>query len=359
MVKRITETTVTAATGVAALAAAIGVAALIAATPAKAQDQVVYINSSGGVLDDINRKIHWDPFTQATGIKVVASAPVDDAKLKAMVTSGNVEWDITEIDDGDFLRAAKAGLLAKLDLSKLPTSELPTDAVTDYGVWDGPYTTILTWNTTVFPLSGKHPTTLMDLWNQKDFPGPRCLWKDAFDNLELGAMHAGVPRDKVYPINQDTAYKELDKLKKDVGVWWTTGAQSVQAIVNRDCVMGTAWNGRPYQLIVKDKAPLGIAWDDAILRTSWWAIPKGAKHFDNAMKLLAWMQDAHRQAAQATLSGYAGGNKGTAALLPENVQQYLATSPAHLATTVVSDDTWWGTNGPAAEKRFTGWVIAQ
>ncbi len=359
MAKRITGPAMLAASGVTTLVAAIGVAALMAATPANAQDKVVYINSSGGVLDDINRKIQWDPFAQATGIKVISSAPVDDAKLKAMVTSGNVEWDVTEIDDGDFLRAEKAGLLAKLDLSKLPMDDLPKTAVTEYGVWDGPYATVLTWNTNVFPLSGKHPTSLMDLWNQKDFPGPRCLWKDAYDNLELGVMHAGVPRDKVYPIDQDLAYKELDKLKPNVGVWWTTGAQSVQAIVDRDCVMGTAWNGRPYQLIVKDKAPLGVAWDDAILRTSWWSIPKGAKHYDNAMKLIAWMQDPHRQAAQATLSGYAGGNKGTAALLAENVQQYLATSPAHLATTVISDDDWWGTNGLAAEKRFTAWVISK
>ena len=352
MVKRISRVAMS------TLIAAINIAALTA-TPAKAQDQVVYINSSGGVLDDINRKIHWDPFTQATGIKVVASAPVDNAKLKAMVTSGNAEWDVTEIDDGDFLRAGKEGLLAKLDLSKLPTADLPKEAVNEYGVWDGPYSTILTWNTDIFPLSGKHPTSLMDLWNQKDFPGPRCLWKDALDNLELGAMHAGVPRDKIYPIDQDAAYKELDKIKKDVGVWWTTGAQSVQAVVNKDCVMGTAWNGRPYQLIVKDKAPLGVAWDDAILRTSWWAIPKGAKHFDNAMKLIAWMQDPNRQAEQAKLSGYAGGNKGVAELLPENVQQYLATSPTHLATTLVVDDNWWEANGPAAEKRFTGWVIAK
>jgi putative spermidine/putrescine transport system substrate-binding protein len=352
MVKRISRVAMS------TLIAAINLTALTA-IPAKAQDQVVYINSSGGVLDDINRKIHWDPFTQATGIKVVASAPVDNAKLKAMVTSGNAEWDVTEIDDGDFLRAGKEGLLAKLDLSKLPTADLPKEAVNEYGVWDGPYSTILTWNTDIFPLSGKHPTSLMDLWNQKDFPGPRCLWKDALDNLELGAMHAGVPRDKIYPIDQDAAYKELDKIKKDVGVWWTTGAQSVQAVVNKDCVMGTAWNGRPYQLIVKDKAPLGVAWDDAILRTSWWAIPKGAKHFDNAMKLIAWMQDPNRQAEQAKLSGYAGGNKGVAELLPENVQQYLATSPTHLATTLVVDDNWWEANGPAAEKRFTGWVIAK
>ena len=64
-------------------------------------------------------------------------------------------------------------------------------------------------------------------------------------------------------------------------------------------------------------------------------------------------------AEQAKLSGYAGGNKGVAELLPENVQQYLATSPSHLANTLVVDDNWWEANGPAAEKRFTGWVIAK
>src|SRR5260370_6416449 len=136
--------------------AAVGIMAAAAAfLPARAQEQVVYINSSGGVLDDINRKIHWDPFTQATGIKVVASAPVDNAKLKAMVTSGNAEWDITEIDDGDFLRAAKDGLLAKLDLSKLPTADPPKHAATESGVWDGPYSTILTWTTGASPLPAK------------------------------------------------------------------------------------------------------------------------------------------------------------------------------------------------------------
>jgi putative spermidine/putrescine transport system substrate-binding protein len=351
MVMRITRS------GISAAIAAAGMTALV---PGAARgDQVVYINSSGGVLDDVNRKIYWDPFTQATGIKVIASAPVDNAKLKAMVANNNVEWDVTELDGGDFPRAIKEGLLAKLDLSKMPADQLPKDALNEYGVWDGPYSTVLTWNTEIFPMSGKHPTSMMDMWNTKDFPGPRCLWKDAEDNLEIGAMHAGMPRDKIYPIDQDKAYAELDKIKKDVGVWWTTGAQSVQAVVNKDCVMGTAWNGRPYQLIVKDKAPLGVAWEGAVLRASWWVIPKGAKHYDNAMRLIAWMQDASRQAEQAEGSGYSGANKGVAAMLPDNVRDYLATSPEHLAASVVADDAWWEENGPAAEKRFTGWVITQ
>lgn len=343
---------------VAAAVAAIGIGAMTSRS-AQAEDQVVYINSSGGVFDEINRKIFWDPFTQATGIKVISSAPIDNAKLKAMVTSGNVEWDVTGMDDDDFLRDVKEGLLAKLDLTKLPIDDLPKEGVTDYGVWEVPYSTVLGWNTEVFPLSGKHPTSLMDLWNQKDFPGPRCLRKDARDDLELGAMHAGVPRDKVYPIDQDKAYKELDKLKKDVSVWWTTGAQQVQALINKDCVMGTVWNGRPYELVIKDKAPLAVAWEDAIVSITWWAIPKGAKHYDNAIKLIAWMQDSHRQAEAMKLSGYAGANKGVAALLPKEVQDYLATSPEHLKMSLVADGKWWEANGPAAQKRFTGWVVGK
>jgi putative spermidine/putrescine transport system substrate-binding protein len=319
---------------------------------------VVYINSSGGILDDVNRKVHWDTFTKATGIKVVSTAPVDNAKLKVMVDSGNVQWDVTEVDDGDFWRAIKLGLLEKVDLSQLPTQDLPKEAYNEYGVWDGPYSTVVVWRTDVWPMSGKHPSGLMDLWNQTDFPGPRCLWKDAMDNLELGARHAGIPREKLYPINQDAAYQELSKLKKQVAVWWTTGAQSVQVLINKDCVMGTAWNGRPYQLVVKSNAPLGVAWGDAVLRTSWWAIPRGAKHYKAAMMLIAWMQDPQRQAQQAEETGYSGANKKTASFLSARVKDYLATTPEHLATTIVADDNWWAENGPAAEKQFTGWLLS-
>lgn len=343
----------------AAIAAILVGGTLLTSPLTKADSNVVYINSSGGVLDDVNRDVFWDPFTKETGIKVVNTAPVNNAKLKAMVQSGNVEWDVTEIDDGDFWRAINQGLLDKLDLSQLPTADLPKDAYNDYGVWDGAYTTILVWNTNVWPLSGKHPTSLMDLWNQKDFPGPRCLWKDAQDNLELGVMHAGVPHDKIYPIDQNLAYKELDKLSKNVSVWWTTGAQSVQAIVNRDCVMGTAWNGRPYELVVKDKAPLAVAWKDGILRTSWWSIPKGAADKAAAMKLIAFMQDPKRQAEAAQRTGYTGGNLKTSQYLPAEMQKYLATAPQNLAVSVVADDHWWQENGPAAEQRFTKWVISQ
>lgn len=321
-------------------------------------DTVVYINSSGGSPDVAFRKYYWDPFTATTGIKVVSSAPVDNAKLKAMVDSGNVQWDITEIDDGDFQRDIAQGLLAKINVSQLPTADLPKQAYTDYGVWDAAYSTVLVWDTSKWPMSGKHPTSLMDLWNQADFPGPRCLQKDAVDNIEWGAIHGGATKDSVYPVNQDQAYAELNKLKKNVAVWWTSGAQSVQVIVNHDCVMGTTWNGRPYALVTQSHANLGVGWTNAALHVGWWSIPKGAKHQSAANKLLAYMQDPQRQAKVAEATGYSGGNTKTASFLSDTVKQYLATAPDHFSDSIIVDDNWWSKNGADAESRFTAWLTS-
>ncbi len=337
--------------------AASGAAASSARPSAKSASKVVYINSSGGSPDEAFRKYYWDPFTKATGIRVVNTAPVDNAKLAAMVASRNVEWDIAEIDDGDFPSDIKRGLLAKIDWSKLPKSRLLKQAINPYGVWDAIYSTILVWDTDKWPMTRKHPKSLMDLWNQKDFPGLRCLQKSAADNIEWGALHAGVNKKRLYPINQDLAYKQLDLLKKNVAVWWTSGAQSVQAIVNHDCVMGTAWNGRPYALVTQSRAHLGVAWKGAMLHIGWWAIPKGAPNYANALKLLAFMQDARRQAKVAEATGYAGGVAKTPAYLPAKVKNYLASSPAHVKASVVVNDTWWAKNVVDAENRFTKWVI--
>jgi len=324
---------------------------------AKSMSNVVYINSSGGAPDEAFRKYDWDPFTKATGIKVISTAPVDNAKLAAMVKSKNVQWDITEIDDGDFPTDIRNGLLQKLDWSKLPRKALSKVAISPYGVWDAVYSTVLTWDSTKWPLSGKHPTSLMDLWNQKDFPGPRCLQKVANDNIELGALRSGVRKNRLYPVDQTKAYAALDELKPNVAVWWTSGAQSVQVIVNHDCVMGTTWNGRPYSLVTQNGADLGIAWNNAMLHVGWWAIPKGAPNYANALKLLAFMQNPRRQAAIAKATGYAGGAANTPKYLPPKVKLFLASSPSHVKASVIVNDAWWAKNGVDAANAFTSWVI--
>src|ERR1044072_6890041 len=74
-------------------AAAVGASgrALAQAEPPKPAQIVV--NHSGGSMGSAMRKAFFNGFEKNYGIRVVETSPVDFGKLRAMVDSGNVEWD--------------------------------------------------------------------------------------------------------------------------------------------------------------------------------------------------------------------------------------------------------------------------
>ena len=61
------------------------------------EEKILYFNSSGGMLQKAQHKAYFDFYTRDTGIKVIYSSPSNFAKLKMMVESGNIEWDVTEL----------------------------------------------------------------------------------------------------------------------------------------------------------------------------------------------------------------------------------------------------------------------
>src|SRR4051812_42619242 len=66
-----------------------------AQTPAKPSRMVV--NASGGAMGQAVTDSYVKVFQERFGIPVTLTSPPDLGKLKAMVDSGNVEWDVTEI----------------------------------------------------------------------------------------------------------------------------------------------------------------------------------------------------------------------------------------------------------------------
>jgi putative spermidine/putrescine transport system substrate-binding protein len=318
--------------------------------------KVVYINSSGGDLDVAYRTAFWDPFTKATGIKVVESAPVDETKLATMVKTDNMQWDITEVSTGgDLARDAGLNYLQKLDKSKLPADQLLPGALTDYGVLDSVAAYVVAWDLSKWPLSGKHPESTSDLWNQTDFPGKRCIFKDAQFTSEIAVMSAGVAQSDVYPLDQTVVYKQLDALKPNVALWYTSPAQSIQALLAGDCVMAATFNGRVFGANI-DGDKLGISFKNAASDPAYWAVPKGAPDYDNAMKLLAYMQDPKRQAVAANMIAYSGGNKDTPKYINPNAVKYFATAPDNLSVTLKLDDDYWAKNATQNEQDFTAWI---
>ena len=200
-----------------------------------------------------------------------------------MVESGNVVWNITEIGGQDGYRVTQMGLAEPIDAKIVDRSKFQPQAQMSHVFSPSCYSTVIAYRPDAFPNGA--PKSWADFWDVKAFPGPRSLRNHPVDNLEAALMADGVAPDKLYPLDVDRAFKKLDAIHKHINVWWTTGQQPAQLLVDKEVVLATGWNGRFYDLIRKE-APLAMEWNGGILKQGSWVVPKGAKDQYWSMKVL-------------------------------------------------------------------------
>ena len=86
--------------------------------PALAQQQITVVNF-GGANANAQKKAFYEPI-EKNGVKVV---PVEyngeQAKIKAMVETKKVTWDVVEVESPDVARGCDEGLFEKLDYAKI------------------------------------------------------------------------------------------------------------------------------------------------------------------------------------------------------------------------------------------------
>ncbi len=232
-------------TGGAAIASAT-IGPLLLTERTIAQTRTVYVNTWGGSWTAAEEAAFFKPFTEATGIQIRTVAPVSYAKLKAQVQSGSYEWDITAINQSDWLRAEKEGLVEPIDWTIVQKDKLFPDAVFANGISYCALGTNLCYRKDKFPNGG--PKSWADFWDVKKFPGTRSLFNNAPRTLNAALLADGVPADKVYPMDIDRAFKKLDQIKPHIKVWWTQGNQSQQLIRDGEIDMMAIWNARASEL---------------------------------------------------------------------------------------------------------------
>jgi putative spermidine/putrescine transport system substrate-binding protein len=119
-------------------------------SPVNAPNVKVSIRGWGGTTQSSQQKNWAQPFTQASGISVLMDGPTDYGKLKAMVDSGNVSWDVVDVE-GDFAYAAqKAGLIEPIDYSVVKEDELDPRFATQDAVGSFYYSFVLGYNKSTF-----------------------------------------------------------------------------------------------------------------------------------------------------------------------------------------------------------------
>ena len=323
----------------------------------------IVVNCDGGTNLETLKETMFKPYEKATGNKFIYDPGANFAKLRAMVKSGNVEWDIAEAWSQDLvIKLGREGVLEEIDYSIVGSGlygvkkeDLYDAVVTKWGVGDGFYSVVIGYNTEKFP-PGKEPKSWQDFFDVKKFPGPRSLQKGPWGNLEFALLADGVPVDKLYPLDVDRAFKKLDTIKKNVTVWWESGAQPVQLLNDKEVDMTSIWNGRIYMMI-KEGAPVKIEWNQHFLMASAWVVPKGARNKKLAMELIQWCMKPEPQARHAEIIGYPGINKNLYKYMDKKYSSNLPTSPENYKVAVLPNYDWWIENRDKVTERWNTWIM--
>ncbi len=319
---------------------------------------VVRVCSYGGALQDAQRRAYFKPFEELSGIKVIEAEGPDPAKVKAMVDSKSIEYDVTELDGADVLNLSKQGdYWEPIDYSLFDVDNIDAVFRQKYYVNMLPYAQIYAYRKDAF--NGKAPKDNKDLWDTDNFPGPRSLQSGASGSnadLEVATMAAGVPRDKVYPIDLDKAFASLQKIKPNVTKWWDAGAIPAQLLNDDEVVMATAWNGR-IAAIQANGAPVEIVWQDQLLRNDCWAVIKGGANSENAQKFTAFITMAVPQARLSMLIPYGFVNNKSASYLSADRLKILPTSPDIKSKLINFDTQWWTDNITTIVNRWSAFVV--
>jgi len=337
-------------------------------SPAHAEERVVFAGW-GGTLQDAQRRAIFSAFEKATGIKVVEATQPFASKIKAMVQSGNTEWDVAMVVPVDFLLLREQGLLEKIDYSKIDKETLDgmdTDARDPYGVAAIVYSRVICWNTKAFPNEASAPQSFADVWNVQRFPGKRVFDSgDAtFPPIEYALLADGVEASKLYPLDMDRAYKSLTKIRPSVVKWAKTAAIPTQALVDGEATVAVCSHPRIAEL-KSQGAPVNYTFNQGLLKRDSYVIPKGAKNYANAMKFIAFATSARIEADLSNQQPVSPPNKNAYKYIDATRAKELPTDPSNLPRQLWVNDAWWATTDPASGKswreqnvvRWNRWVV--
>lgn len=336
-----------------------GAAATVLAAPALAQTKpdVLVVTDGGGLVRDAYLKAYYEPFTAKTGIKVLPQPYIGAGEIKAIVENkAYSQCELALLSASGSAMLQREDLIEKIDYGMIDRSDFLLDGLAA----DNWFIVMLTgnvicWNTDRYP-GDKAPKTWMEFFGTSgDVKGRKGFWKNAGQTLDVAALGSGIPKDKLYPLDVDAALAMLTKVRAD-SVFWTSGAQAQELLINGEVDMSFMWNGRAHQL-KSDGHPIDYTYNDALLEGDSVAIPKGSPNARWAQELAATIANPENQAKFTSLIPYGPVTKAGAALVPKERLLVTASAPQNLTNSLLQNFEWWSQNGDEATKRFTEWSV--
>ena len=347
---------------VASIARQIGLAlALTSAAAAQSSGEVV-VATTGGAYERALKEIWFEPFTNATGIKVTTVTATDAeqrTRAQAMASTGRVTWDI--INNVDIIAESAQNRSFTRDLTAFCNQfearrDLVEKSCNPAGVRISSNATLLAFNTQRFKTGA--PATWGDFWDTTRFPGPRALpsFNDPWRLFAAALLADGVPADKLFPLDIDRALKKLDTIKPQIQLWWRTGDQSQQGFRNAEYVMGMIWGTRASALRAEGQ-PVGTSYDGAFLLADTMQILRDGPNPAGAEVLLKfYLEHPEVQAQLAERLNVTPPSLDAIAKMSDASRANIPNSPEAFKGIVKHDSVWIAANQAKMLEAWNAWI---
>jgi putative spermidine/putrescine transport system substrate-binding protein len=334
-----------------------GIASLLAtpfvlrAEPAMAEETIVYV-SAGGTTQEAQEKTILAAFQKETGIKVLSVAGADLAKMKAQQMSGNIEWDVINLQAGQAVFAATHDMLEKVDYSVVDASDSfmsPEESTLAWYVFTGGIGYRATSD------APKHPTDWPQFWDAKGLPGRRGLRSRPDETLEPALLADGVPARNLYPLDVDRAFRSLDRIKPYVPKWIAETQQTITLMQTNEVDFVYTYSGR-VEVARQHGIQVEFVYNANLVTPSYLCVLKGTRHRAAAMKLVSYFLRPDLQAAFCNLTGYSPIRRAAIKLLtPETLAKQPKMDDPN---TAYVDGHWWASNFDTVNQRYQEWLLS-
>ncbi len=340
---------------------ALGLLPVLGGKARAAVKEIVVVNW-GGKASEVLQEVLGDTYEAETGIKVVVDGSGPSAgKIRAMVDSGAVVWDVCDSGTGSAIILTKAGVIEPINYDIVDKSKVLPEAIYSHGVGNYTYSYVLATNPKM--LGGNVPKNWEDVWNVKDFPGMRTFRKSVRGMLESATMARGIPAKDVYTElgTKEGIAASIDKFKqlRDNIIIWGSGSESQNLFLQEEVAIGNIWNTRAY--VLRQDMPEGsfdVTFEGGVITPGIWVVPKGNPAGpDAAMEFIKHGQDPELQVRWLELFGPGPINPATAPLVPEDLKHWNPSDPANLMKQVFYNDTWYAENQVSAEELYVDALI--
>lgn len=335
-----------------------GLIALVAplGNEALAQDKTVVFAGWGGSIQAAQRRVYFDAFTKETGIRVIEVPDVSLPKIKAMVNSGDVQWDVVQTLGMWVPLGATDNLWTRLDSKIIDSTGVPIELLSEYGIGNSAYGQVLAYNSKATGDAGA-PKNWADFWDVSGKPGRRAMQDYPRYTMEFALLADGVAPKDLYPLDVNRAFAKLDKIKSSISVWFKQAPQVPILLASGEVNMSNTTHTRIRDIVASENVPLKVVWNQGLITVDWLAVPRGAKRAENAMKLIAFMTRADLQAKLSKESGIGPTNLKALDLLTEKEREQLPSYYYQKGQMVLFDNAWWAKNNDQMIERWDAWKL--